>query len=404
MPPKPDRDETLVKALVRAHRWRRKIESGQAKSITDLAEQEGVTVARVCRLLPLTCLAPEIVEASSTGSRRPQAGRDAWFGGRAGPRRVIATRNLLSIHATRRSSAGSYPEQTHGSRGCNDSSEILPPAGATMFTPPKRRGSETAAASPSSREMRSRPSASTRSKRSRYAASRGAGSGGLERGRRADCSKARASSVLRVIGWLGKPLEPQRVQHDQQARARHQYGGQDWLQVAGDGQHQTDGVVPERPRQIGQDRPADRPAQLRSPTAAAAARPAEGRYRPSRARGRWPSRPRCRHPPRREPGHRSGRRRPSPPAAPGPAIVREQPASLSGDRPASQPSTPTSAAMRSATSARSPVRSTVCKPMPRTAWTVARASGRSVSPRASTPRTCPDQPTWIRLSPAASRR
>jgi hypothetical protein len=38
--PKPRRDETLVKALVRALRWRRKIESGQAKSITDLAEQE----------------------------------------------------------------------------------------------------------------------------------------------------------------------------------------------------------------------------------------------------------------------------------------------------------------------------------------------------------------------------
>jgi hypothetical protein len=35
--PKPRRDETLVKALVRAHRWRRRIESGRAKSITDLA-------------------------------------------------------------------------------------------------------------------------------------------------------------------------------------------------------------------------------------------------------------------------------------------------------------------------------------------------------------------------------
>jgi hypothetical protein len=33
-----------------AHRWWRKIESGQAKSITDLAQQEGVTVAYVCRL------------------------------------------------------------------------------------------------------------------------------------------------------------------------------------------------------------------------------------------------------------------------------------------------------------------------------------------------------------------
>jgi hypothetical protein len=50
--PKPRRDETLVKALIRAHRWRRRIESGQAKSITDLAEQEGVTDAYVCRVLP----------------------------------------------------------------------------------------------------------------------------------------------------------------------------------------------------------------------------------------------------------------------------------------------------------------------------------------------------------------
>jgi hypothetical protein len=41
--PKPRRDDTLIKALVRAHRWRRRIESGQAKSITDLAEQEGLT-------------------------------------------------------------------------------------------------------------------------------------------------------------------------------------------------------------------------------------------------------------------------------------------------------------------------------------------------------------------------
>jgi hypothetical protein len=57
----------LIKALVRAHRWRRRIESGRAKSITDLAEQEGVTDAYVCRRLPLTCLAPDIVEAILDG-------------------------------------------------------------------------------------------------------------------------------------------------------------------------------------------------------------------------------------------------------------------------------------------------------------------------------------------------
>ena len=71
LPRKPARDETLIRALVRAHRWRRGIESGRAKSITDLAEQEGVTDAYVCRLLPLTCLAPDIVEAILDG-RQPK--------------------------------------------------------------------------------------------------------------------------------------------------------------------------------------------------------------------------------------------------------------------------------------------------------------------------------------------
>ena len=69
--PKSNRDETLIKVLVRAHRWRRKIESGQARSVTDLGEQEGVTDAYVCRLLPLTCLAPDIVEAILDG-RQPK--------------------------------------------------------------------------------------------------------------------------------------------------------------------------------------------------------------------------------------------------------------------------------------------------------------------------------------------
>jgi site-specific DNA recombinase len=50
--PKPRRDESLIKALVRAHRWRRTIESGNARPITDPAEQEGATAAYVCRRSP----------------------------------------------------------------------------------------------------------------------------------------------------------------------------------------------------------------------------------------------------------------------------------------------------------------------------------------------------------------
>ncbi len=68
---KPARNETMVRALVKAHRWRRRIESGEARSITDLAAQEGVTLAYVCRLLPLTCLAPDIVAAILDG-RQPK--------------------------------------------------------------------------------------------------------------------------------------------------------------------------------------------------------------------------------------------------------------------------------------------------------------------------------------------
>ena len=70
-PAKPDRDETMIRALVKAHRWRRRIESGKAKSITDLAAQDDVTDAYVCRLLPLTCIAPDVIAAILDG-RQPK--------------------------------------------------------------------------------------------------------------------------------------------------------------------------------------------------------------------------------------------------------------------------------------------------------------------------------------------
>mgnify|MGYP003628302353 CR=1 FL=1 len=66
---KPARDETLIRALIKAHRWRRRIESGAAKSITDLAAQEGVSDAYICRLLPLTCLAPDLVATILDGTQ-----------------------------------------------------------------------------------------------------------------------------------------------------------------------------------------------------------------------------------------------------------------------------------------------------------------------------------------------
>lgn len=64
-------DDTMVKMLVKAHRWRRRIESGKARSITDLAGQENVTVPYVTRILALTGLAPDIVMAILDG-RQPR--------------------------------------------------------------------------------------------------------------------------------------------------------------------------------------------------------------------------------------------------------------------------------------------------------------------------------------------
>jgi len=63
-------DPALVKALARAFRWRRMLEEGRYGSIRELAAAEGVDRAYVGRLLNLTLLAPEVVEAVLDG-RQP---------------------------------------------------------------------------------------------------------------------------------------------------------------------------------------------------------------------------------------------------------------------------------------------------------------------------------------------
>jgi len=62
-PPQPRIDNALLKALARAHRWRRMIESGEYASITELAKAEGVNQSYACRMLRLSLLAPSIVTA-----------------------------------------------------------------------------------------------------------------------------------------------------------------------------------------------------------------------------------------------------------------------------------------------------------------------------------------------------
>ena len=60
-------DTALVKAVVRAHRWRHMLESGEYNSSAELAKAEKVNDSYVSRILRLTLLAPDIIEAILTG-------------------------------------------------------------------------------------------------------------------------------------------------------------------------------------------------------------------------------------------------------------------------------------------------------------------------------------------------
>ena len=65
-------DSTLVKALARAFRWKRMLESGEFATIAELAEREGIAPSYMTRVLRLTLLAPDIVEAVLDGTQGPE--------------------------------------------------------------------------------------------------------------------------------------------------------------------------------------------------------------------------------------------------------------------------------------------------------------------------------------------
>lgn len=60
-------DNTLVKALARAFRWKRMLESGEFATIAELAAREGIAPSYMTRILRLTQLEPGIIEAALDG-------------------------------------------------------------------------------------------------------------------------------------------------------------------------------------------------------------------------------------------------------------------------------------------------------------------------------------------------
>lgn len=55
-------DSTMIKALARAFRWRKLLETGAYNTVHEIAAAEGINASYVSRVLRLTLLAPDIVE------------------------------------------------------------------------------------------------------------------------------------------------------------------------------------------------------------------------------------------------------------------------------------------------------------------------------------------------------
>ncbi len=65
-------NNTLAKALARAFRWKRMLESGEFATIAELADSERIAPSYMTRVLRLTLLAPEIVESILDGTQGPE--------------------------------------------------------------------------------------------------------------------------------------------------------------------------------------------------------------------------------------------------------------------------------------------------------------------------------------------
>lgn len=61
-------DYTLIKAVARAYRWRKMLEDGEIGTIAELAAQEKISPSYLTRVMRLTLLAPDIIEAILDGN------------------------------------------------------------------------------------------------------------------------------------------------------------------------------------------------------------------------------------------------------------------------------------------------------------------------------------------------
>ena len=70
--PRRKTDNTMVKALARAFRWKHMLETGAFATTAELAEHEKIASSYMTRVLRLTRLAPDIVDAILHGQQSPR--------------------------------------------------------------------------------------------------------------------------------------------------------------------------------------------------------------------------------------------------------------------------------------------------------------------------------------------
>jgi len=69
VPPRARIDNALIKAVARAFRWRRLIDTGVYASAEEIARKEKIALSYVFRILRLTMLSPEIIESILDGAQ-----------------------------------------------------------------------------------------------------------------------------------------------------------------------------------------------------------------------------------------------------------------------------------------------------------------------------------------------
>jgi hypothetical protein len=115
----PRPDESLIRGLARAHRWKRLLDAGRYRSAGELAEAEGLTRSFVNRLLRLTLPAPGIQQAILDGRQPKEMQLEELTG--TMPSEWEKQRELLTIAGKR----ACPPEDCGGPWGYQDLLQVL---------------------------------------------------------------------------------------------------------------------------------------------------------------------------------------------------------------------------------------------------------------------------------------